>query len=191
MCSTLIRSANANLSPVVVNGAINSVCVTVSASADEPPPLLQVLFCRLSSEQRELYRAYLASKDVEAILAGDRNALAGIDVLRKICNHPDLLQVGSGSGFLFVMCHAVHEAQHRCLASLVHLLAAVLHQQAGLVANCAYSGCCSGRPGRTLTATARSSGRASCRSSSRWVSSRCCVLIWVALRPQPSEGVMQ
>jgi hypothetical protein len=53
----------------------------------------QVLFCRLSPEQRELYRAYLASKDVEAILAGDRNALAGIDVLRKICNHPDLLQV--------------------------------------------------------------------------------------------------
>ncbi len=53
----------------------------------------QVLFCRLSVEQRELYRAYLASKDVEAILAGDRNALAGIDVLRKICNHPDLLQV--------------------------------------------------------------------------------------------------
>ena len=29
---------------------------------------------------------------MEAILAGDRNALAGIDVLRKICNHPDLLQ---------------------------------------------------------------------------------------------------
>ena len=55
--------------------------------------LPQVLFCRLSPEQRELYRAYLASKDVEAILAGDRNALAGIDVLRKICNHPDLLQV--------------------------------------------------------------------------------------------------
>ena len=53
----------------------------------------QVLFCRLSPEQRELYRAYLACKDVEAILAGDRNALAGIDVLRKICNHPDLLQV--------------------------------------------------------------------------------------------------
>ena len=52
----------------------------------------QVLFCRLSGDQRELYKSYLASKDVESILAGDRNALAGIDVLRKICNHPDLLQ---------------------------------------------------------------------------------------------------
>ena len=27
-----------------------------------------------------------------SILAGCRNALAGIDVLRKICNHPDLLE---------------------------------------------------------------------------------------------------
>ncbi len=32
---------------------------------------------------------------MDAILAGDRNALAGIDVLRKICNHPDLLQRAS------------------------------------------------------------------------------------------------
>ena len=53
---------------------------------------MQVLFCKLTVEQRDLYRAYLASKEVDAILAGDRNALAGIDVLRKICNHPDLLQ---------------------------------------------------------------------------------------------------
>lgn len=64
----------------------------VDVEAELPEKTEQVLFCRLSSEQRELYRAYLASKDVEAILAGDRNALAGIDVLRKICNHPDLLQ---------------------------------------------------------------------------------------------------
>ena len=36
-----------------------------------------------------------APQEVDAILAGDRNALAGIDVLRKICNHPDLLQRAS------------------------------------------------------------------------------------------------
>lgn len=53
---------------------------------------MQVLFCKLTAEQRDLYRAYLASKEVESILAGDRNALAGIDILRKTCNHPDLLQ---------------------------------------------------------------------------------------------------
>ena len=78
---------------------------------------LQVLFCRLSPEQRELYRAYLASKDVEAILAGDRNALAGIDVLRKICNHPDLLQVrytasSRAHTVVFLQCD-LHANTHR------------------------------------------------------------------------------
>lgn len=42
---------------------------------------------------RSFYRrAYINSNDVGEILAGQRQALAGIDVLRKICNHPDLLQ---------------------------------------------------------------------------------------------------
>ena len=59
---------------------------------------LQVLFCKLCTEQRELYRAYISSKEVDDIFNGSRNALAGIDVLRKICNHPDLLQRTSWSG---------------------------------------------------------------------------------------------
>ena len=52
----------------------------------------QVLFCKLCKEQRDLYRAYLNSQEVDAIFAGNRQALAGIDILRKICNHPDLLE---------------------------------------------------------------------------------------------------
>ena len=32
---------------------------------------VQVLFCRLSQEQRELYQQYLDSKEVQAILAGN------------------------------------------------------------------------------------------------------------------------
>eukprot|EP00775_Hariotina_reticulata_P009427 gene9427-9593_t len=51
-----------------------------------------VLFCNLTEQQRDLYRAYIHSPDVEDILCGRRQALAGIDVLRKICNHPDLLE---------------------------------------------------------------------------------------------------
>ena len=39
-----------------------------------------------------MYRAYLNSQEVDAIFAGNRQALAGIDILRKICNHPDLLE---------------------------------------------------------------------------------------------------
>ncbi|WIA38389.1 hypothetical protein OEZ86_001717 [Tetradesmus obliquus] len=51
-----------------------------------------VLFCSLTQQQRDLYRAYINSSDVSEILSGHRQALAGIDVLRKICNHPDLLE---------------------------------------------------------------------------------------------------
>ncbi|GMH39477.1 hypothetical protein BSKO_07375 [Bryopsis sp. KO-2023] len=45
------------------------------------------------TEQRELYRAYIHSKDVIEIINKKRHALAGIDVMRKICNHPDLLDL--------------------------------------------------------------------------------------------------
>lgn len=51
-----------------------------------------VLFCSLTPEQRSVYRAFLASSDVEQIFDGNRNSLYGIDVMRKICNHPDLLE---------------------------------------------------------------------------------------------------
>jgi DNA excision repair protein ERCC-6 len=61
-------------------------------AASLPRKTERVLFCALTPEQRALYRAYLASREAADILAGDRGALAGIDVLRKICNHPDLLE---------------------------------------------------------------------------------------------------
>lgn len=52
----------------------------------------QVLFCQLTQYQRQLYEHYISSEDVRAILAGEKNILAGIDILRKICNHPALLK---------------------------------------------------------------------------------------------------
>ncbi|EFJ53228.1 hypothetical protein VOLCADRAFT_120230 [Volvox carteri f. nagariensis] len=61
-------------------------------AAQLPAKMEQVLFCTLVSEQLELYRAYLASTEVGEILEGSRRALCGIDILRKICNHPDLLE---------------------------------------------------------------------------------------------------
>ncbi|PSC71103.1 CHROMATIN REMODELING 8 [Micractinium conductrix] len=57
-----------------------------------PAKTEQVLFCTLTPEQRSLYRGYLASKELQEIFAGNRAALAGIDILRKVCNHPDLLE---------------------------------------------------------------------------------------------------
>ena len=61
-----------------------------------PKKTERVLFCSLTSAQREMYMAYLASKELSEILNGDKGALVGIDILRKICNHPDLLERSKG-----------------------------------------------------------------------------------------------
>lgn len=61
-------------------------------NAQLPKKTEHVLFCSLTPEQRNTYRAFLASSEVEQIFDGNRNSLYGIDVLRKICNHPDLLE---------------------------------------------------------------------------------------------------
>lgn len=60
--------------------------------AQLPKKTEHVLFCGLTHEQRSVYRAFLASSEVEQIFDGSRNSLYGIDVMRKICNHPDLLE---------------------------------------------------------------------------------------------------
>lgn len=61
-------------------------------NANLPKKTEHVLFCSLTTEQRSVYRAFLASSEVEQIFDGSRNSLSGIDVMRKICNHPDLLE---------------------------------------------------------------------------------------------------
>jgi DNA excision repair protein ERCC-6 len=52
----------------------------------------EIVFCRITPYQKQLYEAFISSDDVEAIIERRRNLLAGIDILRKICNHPDLLE---------------------------------------------------------------------------------------------------
>lgn len=61
-------------------------------NAHLPKKTEHVLFCSLTAEQRSVYRAFLASSEVEQIFDGCRNSLYGFDVMRKICNHPDLLE---------------------------------------------------------------------------------------------------
>ncbi|EGO57400.1 hypothetical protein NEUTE1DRAFT_121828 [Neurospora tetrasperma FGSC 2508] len=63
----------------------------VDVAADLPKKSEQVLFCKLSKPQREAYELFLKSDDMTAILNRTRQSLYGIDILRKICNHPDLL----------------------------------------------------------------------------------------------------
>ncbi|CAI5756070.1 unnamed protein product [Candida verbasci] len=58
---------------------------------DLPKKNEMVLFVKLTKIQQDLYEKFLSSEDLDSILKGKRNVLMGVDVLRKICNHPDLL----------------------------------------------------------------------------------------------------
>lgn len=60
----------------------------------------QVLFCRLSPKQRYLYEEYLRSDEVTGVMRGSVQLLKAVTVLRKICNHTDLVVAMSG-GFAF------------------------------------------------------------------------------------------
>lgn len=82
-CAVVLRDL---ISPYLLRRRKSDVATSL------PKKTERVLFCSLTQEQRDMYRSYLASKELGDILAGNRAALAGIDILRKICNHPDLLE---------------------------------------------------------------------------------------------------
>ena len=75
----------------------------VDVAADLPEKTEQVLFCKLTEEQKKAYHRFLNSDEVAAILNKRRQSLYGIDVLRKICNHPDLLnkQLNATEGYAY------------------------------------------------------------------------------------------
>uniref|UniRef100_A0A7N6AG14 DNA excision repair protein ERCC-6 n=1 Tax=Anabas testudineus TaxID=64144 RepID=A0A7N6AG14_ANATE len=98
-----------NASPVQVQTAFKCACVLrdtinpyllrrmkadVKANLSLPDKNEQVLFCRLTEEQRQVYRSFLDSKEVYQILNGDMQVFSGLIALRKICNHPDLFSGG-------------------------------------------------------------------------------------------------
>uniref|UniRef100_A0A3P8XY97 DNA excision repair protein ERCC-6 n=1 Tax=Esox lucius TaxID=8010 RepID=A0A3P8XY97_ESOLU len=66
----------------------------VKANLSLPDKNEQVLFCRLTEEQREVYQRFLDSKEVYQMLNGDMQVFSGLIALRKICNHPDLFSGG-------------------------------------------------------------------------------------------------
>jgi DNA excision repair protein ERCC-6 len=63
----------------------------VDVAADLPKKTERVLFCEITPLQRQQYQIFLDSEEMKSILAGKRHSLYGIDILRKICNHPDLV----------------------------------------------------------------------------------------------------
>ena len=64
----------------------------VDVASDLPKKSERVLFCKLTKLQRDAYEFFLGSEEMKSILNGKRNALFGVDILRKICNHPDLVE---------------------------------------------------------------------------------------------------
>nr|XP_033797522.1 DNA excision repair protein ERCC-6 isoform X2 [Geotrypetes seraphini]XP_033797523.1 DNA excision repair protein ERCC-6 isoform X2 [Geotrypetes seraphini]XP_033797524.1 DNA excision repair protein ERCC-6 isoform X2 [Geotrypetes seraphini]XP_033797525.1 DNA excision repair protein ERCC-6 isoform X2 [Geotrypetes seraphini] len=99
----------ANASPVQVKTAYKCACVLrdtinpyllrrmkadVKMSLSLPDKNEQVLFCRLTDEQRQVYQNFIDSKEVYGILNGDMQVFPGLIALRKICNHPDLFSGG-------------------------------------------------------------------------------------------------
>ncbi|XP_060096977.1 DNA excision repair protein ERCC-6 [Heteronotia binoei] len=99
----------ANASPVQVKTAYKCACVLrdtinpyllrrmksdVQMSLSLPDKNEQVLFCRLTDEQYQVYKNFIDSKEVYQILNGDMQIFSGLVALRKICNHPDLFSGG-------------------------------------------------------------------------------------------------
>ncbi|KAF7729838.1 hypothetical protein EC973_003572 [Apophysomyces ossiformis] len=67
----------------------------VDVAADLPKKSEQVLFCKLTKPQRQIYLQFIQSKEMDAILERRRQVLYGIDIVRKICNHPDIFNVAA------------------------------------------------------------------------------------------------
>nr|GAT53261.1 SNF2 family domain-containing protein [Mycena chlorophos] len=54
----------------------------------------QVVFCKLSPLQLSLYRLFIESPVIKALLRGkESQPLKAIDMLKKLCNHPELLDL--------------------------------------------------------------------------------------------------
>ncbi|KAI0389276.1 SNF2 family N-terminal domain-containing protein, partial [Xylariaceae sp. FL0594] len=63
----------------------------VDVASDLPKKKEQVLFCKLTPAQHDMYQRFLDSKEMGDVLKGFTQSFFGIDRIRKICNHPDLL----------------------------------------------------------------------------------------------------
>ncbi|KAH6668683.1 DNA repair protein rhp54 [Plectosphaerella plurivora] len=54
-----------------------------------------VVFCNLAPFQLDLYNYFIKSPDIQALLRGKGSQpLKAINILKKLCNHPDLLNLG-------------------------------------------------------------------------------------------------
>ncbi|CAF1219120.1 unnamed protein product [Adineta steineri] len=101
----ITRGGYANATPIEVQTAYKCACILrdtikkylIRRIKSEQNVVLklptkneQVLFCRLTKVQRNIYKEYLKSQQCKDILQGSLQVFVGLINLRKICNHPDL-----------------------------------------------------------------------------------------------------
>lgn len=86
-CATMLRDT---IKPYLLRRMKADVKNTIQL----PDKNEQVLFCRLTDEQRELYKQYLNSQEATNIMSGSLQIFVGLINLRKICNHPDIFTGG-------------------------------------------------------------------------------------------------
>ena len=86
-CATVLRDT---INPYLLRRMKSDVRQHISL----PEKNEQVLFCRLTEEQRSMYKSYIDSGEIKHILDGRLKVFVGLINLRKICNHPDLYDGG-------------------------------------------------------------------------------------------------
>eukprot|EP00871_Galdieria_phlegrea_P003754 jgi/Galph1/437/GphlegSOOS_G5235.1 len=86
-CASVLRNL---VSPYLLRRLKKDVALQLPKKQEQNTDTYKILFCRLTSEQRELYQKYLYSRELRKVLEGSLNLLTAVSVLRKICNHPDL-----------------------------------------------------------------------------------------------------
>ncbi|KAF1737038.1 DNA repair protein rhp54 [Beauveria bassiana] len=76
-----------------------------------------VVFCNLAPFQLDLYNYFITSPDIQALLRGKGSQpLKAINILKKLCNHPDLLVLDEdlpGSEYCFPSDYIPKEARGR------------------------------------------------------------------------------
>ena len=86
----LARERNAELSELVNKFVLRRTNTILSKHL--PPKVVEVVCCRMSPLQSQLYKHFLESKAAKAALTGKHTmVLAAITALKKLCNHPKLI----------------------------------------------------------------------------------------------------
>lgn len=62
----------------------------VNQALQLPPKSEQMLFCKLTDKQRDVYTRFLATDIIREISRGDAQVFSALIKVRKICNHPYL-----------------------------------------------------------------------------------------------------